>query len=138
LLREALGRLGVAATLHMSKTRDIEGTLDFKGAGELGIKILAKAKVEASAGTKVSSSTTTEAEPVGQTAADLLWVVRTIVESGKRLVLEDFHYLDEETQREFAFLLKAMGEYGMFVVVVGVWPKDHLLTYYNGDLASVK
>ena len=134
LLREALGRLGVVATLHMSKTRDIEGTLDFKGAGELGIKILAKATAEATAGAKVSSSTTTEAEPVGQTAADLLWVVRTIVESGKRLVLEDFHYLDEETQREFAFLLKAMGEYGMFVVVVGVWPRDHLLTYYNGDL----
>jgi hypothetical protein len=33
-----------------------------------------------------------------------------------------------------AFLMKAMGEYGLFVVVVGVWPKDHLLTYYNGDL----
>jgi hypothetical protein len=27
-----------------------------------------------------------------------------------------------------------MGEYGLFVIVVGVWPKDHLLTYYNGDL----
>ena len=71
---------------------------------------------------------------MGQAAADLLWVVRTIVASGKRLVLEDFHYLDEKTQQEFAFLLKAMGEYGMFVVVVGVWPRDHLLTYYNGDL----
>ena len=33
----------------MSETRDIEGTLDFKGAVELG-KILAKAKVEGSAG----------------------------------------------------------------------------------------
>jgi hypothetical protein len=133
LIREALGRLGVVATLHMSRTRDIEGTLDFKGAVELG-KILAKAKVEGSAGATVSSSTTTEIEPIGQTAADLLWVARTIVASGKRLVLEDFHYLDEETQREFAFLLKAMGEYGMFVLVVGVWPWDHLLTYYNGDL----
>jgi hypothetical protein len=133
LLREALGRLGVAATLHMSKTREIEGTLDFKGAVELG-KILAKAKVEGSAEITASSSTTTDTEPIGQTAADLLWVARTIVASGKRLVLEDFHYLDEKTQREFAFLLKALGEYGMFVLVVGVWPRDHLLTYYNGDL----
>ena len=133
LLREALGRLGVVATLQMSKTRDIEGTLDFKGAVELG-KILAKAKVEGSVGATVSSSTTTEVEPIGQTAADLLWVARTIVASSKRLVLEDFHYLDEKAQREFAFLLKAMGEYGMFVLVVGVWPRDHLLTYYNGDL----
>ena len=84
-LREALGRLGVVATLRMSETRDIEGTLDFdKGAVELG-KILAKAKVEGSAGATASSSTTTETEPIGQTAADLLWVVRTIVASGKRL-----------------------------------------------------
>jgi len=37
-------------------------------------------------------------------------------------------------QKDLAFLLKAMGEYGLFVIVVGVWPKDHLLTYYNGDL----
>jgi hypothetical protein len=133
LLGEALGRLGVAATLHMSTTREIEGTLDFKGALELG-KLLAKAKVEGSAGVTGSSSTTTETEPIGQTAADLLWVAQTILASGKRLVLEDFHYLSEKTQREFAFLLKAMGEYGMFVIVVGVWPRDHLLTYYNGDL----
>jgi hypothetical protein len=133
LLREALGRLGVVAALHMSSTREIEGTLDFTGAAELG-KIVAKAKVEGSAGATISSTTTTESEPIGQTSADSLWVARTIVLSGRRLVLEDFHYLDEKTQREFAFLLKAMGEYGMFVLVVGVWPRDHLLTYYNGDL----
>jgi hypothetical protein len=53
--------------------------------------------------------------------------------SGKRLVLEDFHYLSEAAQKDLAFLLKAMGEYGLFVIVVGVWPKDHLLTYYNGS-----
>jgi len=33
-----------------------------------------------------------------------------------------------------AFLLKALGEYGLYVIVIGVWPRDHLLTYYNGDL----
>src|ERR1039458_2628707 len=32
LLREALGHLGVVATIRMSRTRDIEGTLDFTGA----------------------------------------------------------------------------------------------------------
>jgi hypothetical protein len=31
--------------------------------------------------------------------------------SGKRLVLEDFHYLSEAAQKDLAFLLKAMGEY---------------------------
>jgi hypothetical protein len=31
-------------------------------------------------------------------------------------------------------MLKALGDYGVYVIVVGVWPDDHLLTYYNGDL----
>jgi hypothetical protein len=56
------------------------------------------------------------------------------VASKKKLVLEDFHYLDEKVQRDFAFLIKALGEYGSRLVVIGVWPKDHMLTYYNGDL----
>jgi hypothetical protein len=31
-------------------------------------------------------------------------------------------------------MLKALGDYGVYVIVVGIWPDDHLLTYYNGDL----
>jgi hypothetical protein len=46
LLREALGRLGVHAVLNMSETRDLQGTLDFKDAGELGT-ILARSRSRA-------------------------------------------------------------------------------------------
>jgi hypothetical protein len=133
LLREALGRLGVQAQLRKTTTQEFEGSLDFSGAAELG-KLLAKAKVEGTASGGLSRGTETEFEPIGQSPADLSWVSRTIAMSGKRLVLEDFHYLSEAAQKDLAFLLKAMGEYGLFVIVVGVWPKDHLLTYYNGDL----
>lgn len=133
LLREALGRLGVRAELKRTTTQEFEGSLDFTGAAELG-KILGKAKVEGSASGGMSRATETEHEPIGRSPADLSWVSKTIALSGKRLVLEDFHYLSEPVQKDLAFLLKAMGEYGLFVIVVGVWPKDHLLTYYNGDL----
>lgn len=133
LFREALGRLGVEAQLKRSTSQEFEGSLDFSGAGELG-KILAKLKVEGEAGISASVTTETETEPLAKTPADLSWVSRTIAQSGKRLVLEDFHYLDEVAQRDLSFLLKAMGEYGLYVIVVGVWPRDHLLTYYNGDL----
>lgn len=133
LLREALGRLGVQAELKRTTTQEFEGNLDFTGAAELG-KLLGKAKAEASASGGMSRATEIEHEPIGRSPADLSWVSKTIAVSGKRLVLEDFHYLTESVQRDLAFLLKAMGEYGLFVIVVGVWPKDHLLTYYNGDL----
>ncbi|MEF2977029.1 hypothetical protein [Subtercola sp. YIM 133946] len=133
LLAEALGRLGVSATLSTTKSKEISGSLDFRAAIELG-KLIAKAKAEGHGSVQGSLESTTELEPVGQTSADLLWVALTIRESGRRLVLEDFHYLSQDAQSEFAFMLKAMGEYGLFVVVVGVWPRDHLLSYFNGDL----
>lgn len=55
---------------------------------------------------------------------------------GTRVVIEDFHYLDEEQRKEFAFLLKALWEAGIFVIIVGVWAEQNLLIYYNGDLAQ--
>lgn len=133
LFSEALGRLGINASLAMSSSRDISGSLDFSGALELG-KLVGKISATGRAEGAISTTTTVDEAPLGQTVADLLWVSLSIVASKKRLVLEDFHYLSEKVQREFAFMLKAMGEYGLFAVVVGVWPRDHLLTYFNGDL----
>jgi hypothetical protein len=133
IFAEALGRIGVNALLSMSKTRDVSGSLDFTGAAELGA-LVAKVKLQGAGSWNKGASTTEEVAPIGRTVADLLWVCITIKASGRRLVLEDFHYLSEATQRELAFLFKAMGEYGLNVVVVGVWPRDHLLAYYNGDL----
>lgn len=133
LFREALGRLGVQATLSVSKSRELTGTLNFSGAVDLG-KLLAKLRAEGNLGGAFSSAKSTEYQPIGKTEADLLWVAQTFAASNKTLVLEDFHYLDEKVQKDFAFLIKALGEYGATVVIIGVWPKDHMLTYYNGDL----
>ena len=133
LLREALGRLGVVATLRMSETRDIEGTLDFKGAVELG-KILAKAKVEGSAGATASSSTTTETEPIGQTAADLLWVVRTIVASGSGSYLRTSTTWMRRPSESSRFSSRPWASTAHSFWWSASGPRDHLLTYYNGDL----
>lgn len=133
LLKDALGRLGVRAELRTTKSRELEGSLDFRTGVEAG-KLLAKIKGEVGGELECTQGTETAYEPIGQAPGNLAWVSSTIVKSSKRLVLEDFHYISEPVQKELAFLLKAMGEYGLFVIVVGVWPKDHLLTYYNGDL----
>jgi hypothetical protein len=134
LFRQALGQLGVAAELKLTGQTHIEGSLDFTAGGELGNAVVGKMKAEAKAGTKTGQDQEIEAEPVGRTPGDLAWVATTLATSGKRLVVEDFHYVTEENRRAFAFLLKALGDYGVHVIVVGVWPEDHLLTYYNGDL----
>jgi hypothetical protein len=55
----------------------------------------------------------------------------------KYVVLEDFHYLPEETQKDFAVALKAFHESSEFsFVVVGVWLDENRMTQYNGDLGG--
>lgn len=134
LFREALGTLDVRAEIRRVGRGKLEGQLDFSAGGELGNVVLGKVTVDAGASGTAARERETETEPIGKTPADLSWVARTLRASGKRLVVEDFHYVSEDNRKDFAFMLKALGDYGINVIVVGVWPEDHLLTYYNGDL----
>lgn len=53
------------------------------------------------------------------------------------IVLEDFHYLPEETQRDFAVALKAFHESSALTfIVIGVWLQENRLTQFNGDLSG--
>jgi hypothetical protein len=53
------------------------------------------------------------------------------------IVLEDFHYLPIETQKDFAVALKAFHEQSsLCFMVVGVWLEESRLTVYNGDLTG--
>jgi hypothetical protein len=117
LFQQALGVLGVHAELSVTKTNTLQGTLDLSGNIELG-KLLAKGTAEVSAGGELERVTERELQPVGQTAADLSWVARILQASGRHLVLEDFHYLSDDERTRFAFMLKALGDYGVYVIVV--------------------
>jgi hypothetical protein len=87
-------------------------------------------------GAKGTNSKQTESEPIGQTPANLGWVARAIMASNKRLVIEDCHYLSDACFQDLAFMLKALGGYGLHVLIAGIWAQDHRLAYYNGDLAG--
>ncbi len=134
ILQSALGQLGVRSELRRTDGNELQGTLDLSASGSLGVKFLGKVAVEGSGSATAAKIGEVESEPVGQTPADLSWVSRILAASELHLVVEDFHYLSEAHQRSFAYMMKALGEYGVYVLVVGIWPQDHLLTYYNGDL----
>lgn len=51
-------------------------------------------------------------------------------------MIEDFHYLAVEERRYFAFDLKALWDFGLFVVIVGVWSENNMLLYLNPDLSG--
>jgi hypothetical protein len=51
------------------------------------------------------------------------------------IILEDYHYLDDSTQGDFARLLKAYYDYSQLCfIVIGVWIDEHRLLRYAGDL----
>jgi hypothetical protein len=55
----------------------------------------------------------------------------------KKIVLEDFHYLEHQVQRDFAVELKAFHEASdLTFIIVGVWLEDNRLIVYNGDLTG--
>lgn len=53
------------------------------------------------------------------------------------IVIEDFHYLPEDTQINFSVALKAFHESSKICfIVVGVWLEEDRLTTHNGDLTG--
>lgn len=55
----------------------------------------------------------------------------------KFIVLEDFHYLPIETQKDFSVALKAFHENSDFsFIIIGVWLEENRLSVYNGDLTG--
>lgn len=134
ILREALGLLNIRCEIRQRSTGTYEGKIDLAGSGDLGAKIFAKLGLSANVIGTASKQREIESGSVGQTPADIAWVAKVLRASEKRIVIEDFHYVSEDNRRECAFLLKALGEFGVYPIVIGVWPSDHLLSYYNGDL----
>ena len=59
------------------------------------------------------------------------------VDFSRYIVLEDFHYLSTETQRDFSVALKAFHENSdVCFIIVGVWLDQNRLTLHNGDLSG--
>lgn len=138
LLEETLERIGVTARLTSRSEGRIGGELliGSQAKAQLKIPFTAKGGVDVNAEVSGHGERVTEVQEefFAQTAANLQWVSTAILRSGKTLVIEDFHYLAESEQKVFASWMKAMGEYGCHLVIIGVWAQSHLLSYFNGDL----
>lgn len=134
LLKHAGVSLRVIDTTTVSGVKKIEVTANAKGK----LPFVAEAAGELTGGyertDEDSREVTFEIDP-----SDPNDVIRALDLAGfnKFIVLEDFHYLSEEVQREIAFDLKAFHEKSNLVfIVVGVWLESNKLVLYNGDLAG--
>lgn len=132
IYRDALAELGVRLEVESVSGSKLVGRVEASAEG--GIRLLAKVGVKATGEAETAGSTTSK--PVGQDITDLRFVADLIRASGQRLVIEDFHYLSVAERRAFSFDLKALWDFGLFVIVVGVWSEQNMLMYLNPDLTG--
>ena len=94
---------------------------------------------EASAGLETERQKTSSITkvPLELDPDDVNDVIVALSHLDKYIVLEDFHYLSTETQKDFSVALKAFHEESsLCFIVVGVWLEENRLTVYNGDLTG--
>jgi len=129
ILREA----GVEIVIKKSKTQKGELNAGLESGINLGLTARAKGSLQA------GFQNTRESEPFNIDIEDVNDIIRELqkVNFKKIILLEDFHYLSLETQRDFANALKAYHENSnLKFIVVGVWLDHNKLITFNGDLAG--
>lgn len=136
MYQQILSSVGVKISMGLSERGATEQSQTFGARVRASVPIFGSGEVEAS-GKLVSSSGTErryEEVPVNlelpQTVADLL----RRVGSKKWVILENFHYLPDEVQKQFAFDLRAFQELGVMFVILGVWKERNRMAQFNGDL----
>lgn len=76
-------------------------------------------------------------KPLELDPEDVNDIIAALADFKKFIVLEDFHYLPIDTQKDFSVALKAFHEQSrLCFIVVGVWLEESRLTVYNGDLTG--
>lgn len=131
----------VNVSLKVTDKSTVSGTKKFEitASGKGGVPFFAEASGQGKAGYDTKDESVTEQFYLELDPADPNDVVQALKALGfkKYIVLEDFHYLSEEVQREVSFDLKIFHEKSDIVfIVVGVWLESNKLVLYNGDLAG--
>lgn len=127
-----LKRAGYEVTQSATKTTSGKNKIvaGFK-AGVLGIG------VESGGDKETIDSASMTSAPLELDPEDVNDIISALGSFNRFIVLEDFHYLPIETQKDFSVGLKAFHEQSkLSFIIVGVWLEEGRLTVYNGDLTG--
>lgn len=128
--------------IEILETKDISTEIN----GEVKAGIKAKVKIpwfgsgEASGETSVGGSTSDSLKyktvdyNIGL-AQDVSELLRDI-KFDKRVILENFHYLNEEVQKQLSIDLRIFEDYKILFIVLGIWRESNRLIQFNGDLVD--
>ena len=122
-------------TIQMSDTKTFKGRSKVKVG--FGWNLFGSANINAE--TEEEKSNKQESKPIELDPEDVNDVIDALksLDFKKYIIIEDFHYLKDETQVDFAVELKAFHENSdLTFIVVGVWLEENRLIALNGDLAG--
>ena len=144
-----LGQLHASILKQAGYVVEQSATLTVSGQNKVSAKVAAKVGVQliGEIGGEIAAENVDEKErQIVEKAIELdpfdvndIIAALNEIEFSEYIVLEDFHYLPEDTQKDFAVALKAFHEdskHCFVVVVVGVWRDENRLIQYNGDLTG--
>ena len=113
-------------------------SVTYSGKAKISAKIDAKIAA-VSSDFEQSDSEEVKYTPLELDTDDVNDIIKALemIRFSKYIVLEDFHYLKAEVQKEFAFELKAFHEASkLCFILVGVWLDENKMVIYNGDLTG--
>ncbi len=134
-----LKKAGYRIEQSQKKTSAGRHKVDAEFVGEGGVPFLAKVSGKGGYEYEKSNENEKTYESLELDLHDVNDVVTALAEIDfkKFIVLEDFHYLPVDTQRDFAFALKAFHENSKICfIVIGVWKEQNRLIAVNGDLTN--
>ncbi len=130
ILKRAGYEITLSSKENVTGSRKVHATF---GASLLGVQIGTGGEKK----TDESKETTRKALELDPSDVNDVIAALKEIEFDKFIVLEDFHYLPTETQKDFSVALKAFHENSQFCfIVVGVWLEENRLAVYNGDLTG--
>lgn len=127
--------VNIKAKTAETSGRDLEATIEAKAKTAL-LPLFLSGEATAGGGVKTKTTNETDYEEIDfnlELPQDIAELVRRIG-SKKSIVLENFHYLDDDRQRQLAFDLRTFQELGIRFVILGVWREKNRLIQFNGDL----
>lgn len=122
-------------TVQVSETKTLSGKAKVKVG--FGWNLFGTANIESELeGEKANEKEYKPLELDPEDVNDIIQALKTL-DFNKYIIIEDFHYLKDETQVNFAIELKAFHENSRLTfIIVGVWLEENRLIALNGDLSG--
>ncbi|HGM4930324.1 hypothetical protein [Serratia marcescens] len=131
----SIGDLQLAILKKVGFSIEDSSSLKKDGSIKLKFKIPGIAEIETGAGISKENKHKDYAINANDTN-DVIDIINS-VGFKKHIILEEFHYLPVQTQRDFSITLKAYHELSkVCFIIIGVWLENDRITSDNGDLTG--